>query len=376
MAGKVRRGAYAAAVAATTCLLTACGALLPNVTHVQAQGDSAGGGSVGASGNAGRVGDSTEAFTMAFAGDANFQGRLASLLNTPDTALKDLAPPLASADLAMLNFEGALTTRGRPAGKPETFRSPPSALTALVGAGVDVMTMANNHPFDYGADGFTDTLAAKDDGPVAIVGVGVNSADAYAPHVAEAKGARVAILGSMQNPDWTTERHTATASSPGVASNLAGTRQLYDAVRAARGQADVVIVYLQWGTAGQPCPDRRQQETSRLLREAGAHVVVGVQSNRVQGAGWQGNGYVAYSLGNFLTSGVRGESAYTGVLTLTIDPTLASDPNRSVVTAQQWDPMRIGADGRPAAVPAAGRSAQDQAYQRAIRCSGLTTAAP
>ena len=93
-------------------------------------------------------------FTIAFAGDVNFADRTADRLAAdPETAFGVAAPGLAAADLTMVNLETAITTGGEPEPKSFTFRAPPTALTALADAGIDVASMANNHGADYGATG-------------------------------------------------------------------------------------------------------------------------------------------------------------------------------------------------------------------------------
>ena len=72
-----------------------------------------------------------------------------------------IAPELPAADVAMVNLETAITERGPPEPKKFNFRAPARAFDALQGAGVDVVTMANNHGVDYGPEGLADTLAAK-----------------------------------------------------------------------------------------------------------------------------------------------------------------------------------------------------------------------
>ena len=75
--------------------------------------------------------------TIAFAGDVHFEGGLATRLDDPETALGPMRETLAAADLAMVNLETAITTRGEPQPKEFRFRAPPSAMTALLAAGVD-----------------------------------------------------------------------------------------------------------------------------------------------------------------------------------------------------------------------------------------------
>ena len=98
--------------------------------------------------------------TFAFGGDVHFEGNLRWRLSDPGRALAGVAPLLASADVAMVNLETAITERGTPQTKAYNFRAPATAFTALRSAGVDVTTMANNHGIDYGPVGLGDSLAA------------------------------------------------------------------------------------------------------------------------------------------------------------------------------------------------------------------------
>ncbi|MBC6460973.1 CapA family protein, partial [Actinomadura sp. HBU206391] len=93
-------------------------------------------------------------FTVAFGGDVHFEGQLRARLDAdPGTAFGPVAERLKSADLAMVNLETAVTTGGAPAPKQFVFRAPPAAFQAVRSAGVDVVTMANNHGMDYGEAG-------------------------------------------------------------------------------------------------------------------------------------------------------------------------------------------------------------------------------
>ena len=124
--------------------------------------------------------------TMAFGGDVMFESHLRSLAYDEDS-LSELKSTLGAADLSVVNVETALTERGTPwPGKPFTFRAPASALDAVAGAGVDAVTMANNHAFDYGDQGAEDTFAAKKNSPIPVVGIGRDEDEAYAPATLEA----------------------------------------------------------------------------------------------------------------------------------------------------------------------------------------------
>jgi len=317
--------------------------------------------------------------TLAFAGDVHFAGRLEPLLTDPAAALLSIEPQLSAADVTVLNLETAITERGREEPKQFHFRAPATALQAFAGAGVDVLSMANNHGVDYGAAGLQDTLAAVASSPVPVVGIGRDAAQAFAPAVVDVRGTSVAVLGATQVPDRTTAAWSASDFEPGVAATLDPAR-LLAAVEAARANADVVVVYLHWGIENTGCPDGSQQTLARQLSLAGADVVVGTHAHQLQGAGWlpvdrtgavpgPTSTYIGYGLGNFVWWRSNDEVAVTtGVLTLTLDGRATSRAD--------WTPMRIGDDGLPVVQNGAAGDSVLAAWNEARTCSGLSSEPP
>jgi poly-gamma-glutamate synthesis protein (capsule biosynthesis protein) len=311
--------------------------------------------------------------TLAFAGDLNFDQQLGSLLAPGDHRLATaLAPLLGPADLAMLNLETAITTRGSPEPKTYHFRAPARALDVVASTGVDVVTMANNHAVDYGPVGFADTLAAKADSPIPVVGIGQDAAEAFAPAVFRRAGVSIAVLGSTEIDDLTLNKFPATESSPGVATNLNPAR-LLASVRAAARRYDLVVVYLHWGLDYTSCPDSIQPSMADRLAGAGADIVVGSHAHRVQGAGWLGATYVDYGLGNFVWARSDGGNGVTGVLTLTVDVSAAAAaPSRPAVTAARWTPLLIGDDGLPRRPDPTTRATMLREWNDGRDCAGLS----
>ncbi len=257
--------------------------------------------------------------TLAFGGDVHFEGVLRSKLAAdPNTVLAPIAPVLSSADLAMVNLETAITTRGTPQPKEFTFRAPPSALTALASAGIDVATMANNHGVDFGPVGLLDSLAAIHASKFPVVGIGANETEAYAPYRVTIHGERIAIIGATQVIDdaliatWTaTTTHAGLASAKRVDALVA-------AVKRVRAQADTVVVYLHWGIEQHTCPSDAQKQLAHALVAAGADVIVGSHAHVQVAGGRLGNAFVDYGLGNFAFSSQGGPGARTGVLLVTV----------------------------------------------------------
>ncbi|MFF0393384.1 CapA family protein [Kitasatospora sp. NPDC004615] len=369
--------------AAAVLLLTAvagCGGSTPSggggTTATAPAGDSAGGASSGSPGTTGDPstgsGDNAPSgaagsITVAFAGDVHFEGRTGSRLTAPasETALGPIAKTLSAADLAVLNLETAITGRGKPEPKTYTFRTSPKALTALKDAGIDVLSQANNHAVDFGADGLADTLAAKANSPIPLIGIGKDTAEAFAPHIADVRGTKVAVLAASQVDEITNQKWRAGEHKAGIASAF-DEKALLRAVTEAKAQAPVVLVYLHWGEEGVACPTAAQTALAKKLATAGATAVVGTHAHTMLGAGMLGNTYVAYGFGNFLWYGTSNYTASdeTGVTTLTI-----STDGR--VTGEAFTPAHI--DGRGVPVPQTGSAAKAAQQRRdGLRgCTGL-----
>jgi poly-gamma-glutamate capsule biosynthesis protein CapA/YwtB (metallophosphatase superfamily) len=299
--------------------------------------------------------------TLAFAGDVHFAGRVATRLTDPGTAFGEAATALRAADLTMVNLETAITDRGAAEPKTFTFHAPATAFAALKAAGVDVATLANNHAADYGAVGLGDTLAAIRSSRFPVVGLGATARQAYAPYYADVRGHRVALLAASQIRDHTLAAWSATDTGPGIAS--AYDDRLVAAVRAAREQAEIVVVYLHWGVEGQGCPSGEQRTLAARLAAAGADAVVGTHAHQLIGAGYLGRTYVAYGLGNYLWWRDAAFSNDTGVLRLTLR-------GRQVVRSV-FAPARIDRRGVP--VPATGETAERIArkWTTLVGCTGL-----
>ena len=339
--------------------------------------------------------DGARPITLSFAGDVHFERHVRALLDRPNS-LAELRPVLGAADVTVVNLESAITSRGTPEAKEFHFRTTPAALDVLANAGVDVVSLANNHAVDFGPVGLDDTLAAKAASPVPVIGIGHRADEAFAPAVFTVRGTSIAVIASTQVNDLTVNKYPATDRAAGVAGNLRNDR-LVAAVTAARGRYDVVVVFLHWGTEQQTCPDAAQRATAAALEKAGADVIVGGHAHRVQGAGWLGRAYVGYGLGNFiwwLNSKTPGDVT-SGVLTVSIDPAVAraraqqragtgtssapnSGPNsgtaaaRPVVTSGTWAPLTISAvDGIPRPPAAAPRAAASAAWNDARTCTNL-----
>jgi poly-gamma-glutamate capsule biosynthesis protein CapA/YwtB (metallophosphatase superfamily) len=302
--------------------------------------------------------------TIAFAGDTHFAGVLAPGLAKPATAMGTLATKLAEADLAILNLETAVTVRGTPEPKEFVFRSPPVVFDALAGAGIDVVTMANNHALDYGPVSVPDARSAADDNNFPVIGIGRTAREAFRPWITTVKGQRIAFLGATAVVDsalvatWSAgPRHA------GVATALDGDNAaLVAAIRRVRPEVDTVVVDMHYGSDLQQCPTDIQRGVVRDAIGAGADVVIGQHAHVLLGAGYSGSAYVSYGLGNFQFYSASGTTAETGVLTLTVDGRRVTDP--------VWTPGTVVA-GRPQGLDRQAADAALRRWQSLQECTGL-----
>lgn len=298
---------------------------------------------------------------LAFAGDVHFAGRTLRLLDDPQTAFGRIASVLRDADLTLVNLETAVTNRGTPQPKRFRFRSPDTAYPALRAAGIDAVSIANNHTLDYGQVGLLDTLDAAANANFPVFGAGRNADAAYAPWLSTVKGVRIAVLGMSQVHELATQWR-ATESRPGIAMAFDEARAIA-AVRAARDQADLVIVFMHWGAEGNSCPTGEMKTFAREMAAAGADIVIGTHAHTLLADGWLGRTYVHYGLGNFLWYG-DSHSTDSGVLRLTV--------HGRTVTRTEFLPATVSGTGQPVLVSGAARERIEAKIATAKRCTGLS----
>ncbi|GAB7046541.1 CapA family protein [Catenuloplanes indicus] len=302
--------------------------------------------------------------TLVFGGDAHFHAEVAGLLASPETVLAPVHALLGSGDLALINLETPLTRRGQRQDKNYVFRADPVAATSLRAAGIDVVSLANNHTYDWGPEGLTDTIDAVRAQGVGTTGAGRDAAEAYAPWRITVRGVRIAVFGFDQI-DELHGRAAATADSPGMAM-ATDVARASAAVSAARADSDLVVVMPHWGVEGNPCPTPVQKDFAARMIEAGADVIVGAHAHVLQGAGRSGDVYVAYGLGNLLFYYhplYQPFSSRSGLLRLTV--------HRRQVTHAEFLPLRITRTGQPEAVTGWQADVATDNFRALRRCAEL-----
>ncbi len=245
--------------------------------------------------------------TIAFAGDILFDPSysvMASLLQRTngiyDSISADLLEEMNQADIMMVNNEFPYSSRGTPTeGKQFTFRARPESAAILEDMGVDIVSLANNHAYDFGEDAFVDTLDTLSAMGMPYVGAGRNLEEAVKPVYFIAGDIKLAIVSAtqierMDNPDT----KGATETTPGVFRCLKPDK-LLEVVEEAKQNSDFVIVYIHWGTENTAEPDWLQLDQAPKIADAGADLIIGDHSHCLQPIQYVNGVPVVYSLGNF-----------------------------------------------------------------------------
>lgn len=215
--------------------------------------------------------------------------------NDPNYFFQNVKKYFDNDDLTIANFEVALTDdTSNPRTKPGTgnfyFNGDPALAATLPAGGIDVVTIANNHTWDYGRRGFEETTAALDGVGVKYVGYGnpgYDGSDYDYTLVQDVKGIKVGLASYQTWQDTPQIRKK-------IRADMAGLRQ--------RG-ADVVIPYFHWGIEAVHEPYEVQQDLARVAIDAGADAVIGTHPHVLQSMDVYKGKLIAYSLGNFAFGG-------------------------------------------------------------------------
>lgn len=214
-----------------------------------------------------------------------------------------------SADLFLVNLEGTLTSQGKPVEKSFNFKADPQDVAVLQSAGVDVVSLANNHAFDYSAEGLSQTRATLLRAGIAAFGAGRDLAEARRPAILERNGVRVGFLGYLFMGDHTIEPEIIYAGPgrPGVAGTHKDLptllRWIREDVTALRTRVDLLVVVFHGGRESRNLIEPYQRQVAETAVAAGADLLVGHHPHTLQGLEQMEGAWVAYSLGNLMFAG-------------------------------------------------------------------------
>ncbi|HEY4490283.1 MAG TPA: CapA family protein [Candidatus Paceibacterota bacterium] len=201
-----------------------------------------------------------------------------------------------STDISFANLEGSVSVRGVNQGSEYSFRTHPDLLKGLAYAGFDIVSVANNHIFDWGPLAFEDTLMYLKQNAVLPVGGGENYNEAHKPVKIEKNGETFCFLAYSQfAPEYISNK----GSSPTVARLVEGDIK-DDLMQSGNNGCGFITVSLHWGNEYEAHPTVDQREIAHVIIDSGANLIIGHHPHVVQDVEEYKDGVIAYSLGNFI----------------------------------------------------------------------------
>ncbi len=269
----------------------------------------------------GKAGKNAESVHISVAGDLCFaeDGFVLDHYDEVNDLEKCISPQILditkSADIFFINHEYAISDRGEPLeGKYYTFRARPERMALLQEMGTDLVSLANNHVYDYGPDALLDTADLLDEAGIPYVGGGRDIEEAKRPVYFISNGIKIGFVGasSAEQYHFTPQ---ATEDSPGILEAY-DTAEFNQVISEASKECDYLIAYIHWGPEDEEQYADYQTEEGKEFLASGADIVVGGHPHVLEGIEYTDDGPIVYSMGDFW---FNDETKYTGLLNLKID---------------------------------------------------------
>ena len=196
--------------------------------------------------------------------------------NGADWFLQNVRSVFEEDDMTIANFEGTLTDSNSAADKTFTFKGDDDYLKVLTGSGVDFMSFANNHAYDYGETGYKDTIQVFEENNVPYA-----SYDKVGTY--KVKGVKIGVVSVYGENAFTDIKN--------------GIQELKDR------DMDIIIVSMHSGAERVYYPAERQIQLGHLAVDEGADLVIGHHPHVLEGVEFYKGVYINYSIGNFCFGG-------------------------------------------------------------------------
>lgn len=200
-------------------------------------------------------------------------------------------------DIIFGNLESPLTEGPVVPAGSLVFRASPQTTTGLQFGGFNVVSLANNHMKNQGTKGIQETIAYLDQAGIKHAGAGLTDSEARQPTTIEINGIKFSFL-AYTDSSFTPNSYEAAANRSG--SPFMNEQQLIEDINSLKNNADVIIISMHAGTEYSSQPNQKQIDFAHTAIDNGAKLVIGHHPHVVQPMEEYKNGYIFYSLGNFV----------------------------------------------------------------------------
>ena len=258
---------------------------------------------------------------LSFAGDLDLSGNVAAFGEKQgwSTLFSGVSPLWTDSSVVFSNLEGSVLpadAAAYPAAETAEQLCPiaPEAVEAAAGAGVNALSLANDHSLDYGSRGLEASIRAIEGLGLQYAGAGENLPAAGMYRVLEAEGLRVGFVAcSAINPNGRGPIDDYTLSTTAYSN-------LYRNVLLAERETDLVVVYVCWGEIDGISVSDAQRRVAHQLIQSGADIVIGTHPDVLQPVEQYMDGWIFYSLGSLVTDRDQRGERESVLLRLDLDP--------------------------------------------------------
>jgi poly-gamma-glutamate synthesis protein (capsule biosynthesis protein) len=259
--------------------------------------------------------------TLLAVGDINLGRKAGKIIldGDIDYAFSETKDIIAGADIAFANLESTISDQGGVTRRGVwRFTAPPAAAESLKNAGFDIVSLANNHVWDFGEDALHETRDHLDRVGIKYAGTGADLDTAYAPAILEVNGLSIAffavttIFNYGEYPDHAAFDFLAWADVD----------RLKAEIETVKNQVDIVVVSAHWDWEYKDYPHEDTVELAHAIADCGVDIILGHHPHVPQGIEIYGDTFIVYSLGNFAFHQTTKHSVWKtmgAILTLTVD---------------------------------------------------------
>lgn len=222
---------------------------------------------------------------------------------------EDTINELTKADITIANNEFTISDRGtKMPGKAYTFRASPKRIPIYEEMGVDLLTLANNHVYDFGEIAFNDMIDSLNEYNMPYIGAGKNINEAKKPYYFIINGYKISFVNAT--------RAEKLILTPEATNTTSGVFRCYDPtnfinlIKEEKEKSDYVIALIHWGREDSHYLEQVQKDTSKQYIDAGADAIIGSHAHVLQGIEFYKNKPIIYNLGDFI---FNSESKETGI---------------------------------------------------------------
>lgn len=227
---------------------------------------------------------------------------------------EDTVKVMTETDIMVINSEFTISNRGEKIPKLYNFKASPKRIPIYNEMGADLLTLANNHVYDFGKEAFYDMLDSLNEYKIPYIGAGKNIDEAKKPYYFILNGYKIAFINATR-AEKNIKTPEANETEGGVF-RCYNPEPLKELINETKKNSDYVILLVHWGREDSHELEDVQIDTSKIYIDAGADAIVGTHAHVLQGIDFYNHKPIIYNLGDFI---FNDETKDTGIFQIKLN---------------------------------------------------------